>query len=531
MRMERVFRVVGLVALVAALGTTGAEAVDMTGTWTGRERCDCFNDVAGRFTERYNDQVMQISQDGADLNVSAYDQLYNGNAIDHPTRRSKGVASLIACNTDPGNNASLGEAGRAQVSARSTGRGRMTIESIWNTAESQVCTCKARFVRTDARDPEIGECSEPDVVDAWHASMLEALPTTGLCHKVEHPSEEWVDVSCGESAAKYSQSAKSAAGSGGSERNPRLIGGPYRIGNRGYQLQAASNSYLFMVTGSFENVSGTPSIVDTHSGYPTSASGYGAGVWSLQLNSNTWDNPPKCNGRAGCKGWQQFVYSSKVPNYTDPSTGDPRGQLIIEYWLIGYGAQSYLDCPELPTPKDHYSGTYGHWNYSSGGDCWMDTGHYNVASVATAADLSDIYLTGSAGTSTDQAIIRIGNTIHALSTPNGSGGTDPFDAPDSILSLSRSWQQAEFNIFGYADLTTAVFHGDVSMDVKMTINYPRTGQFTCPIGGTTGESNSLSLEKASVGCNKIPHQTPMSFKFTQGRGTGWRHNLGNVGGH
>ena len=69
------------------------------------------NDVARRFTERYNDRVMKISQDGTDLNVSAYDQLYNGNAINHPTRRSKGEASLIACNTDPEDNSSFGEIG------------------------------------------------------------------------------------------------------------------------------------------------------------------------------------------------------------------------------------------------------------------------------------------------------------------------------------------------------------------------------------------------------------------------------------
>ncbi len=46
-----------------------------------------------------------------DLNIQAYGELFNGNVIDHPRRDSKGEASLIACHTDPMDNASFGRSG------------------------------------------------------------------------------------------------------------------------------------------------------------------------------------------------------------------------------------------------------------------------------------------------------------------------------------------------------------------------------------------------------------------------------------
>ena len=57
---------------------------------------------------------MEITQDGTDLNIEAYGELFNGNVIGHPHRDSKGEASLIACDTDPTDNASFGETGSRQ---------------------------------------------------------------------------------------------------------------------------------------------------------------------------------------------------------------------------------------------------------------------------------------------------------------------------------------------------------------------------------------------------------------------------------
>ena len=120
MKMVRVLRALVLTVILAALGTP-ASAVDMTGTWAGRERCACFDPVDGKSTERYKDEVMKVTQDGTDLNIEAFGELFNGNVIDHPRSSSKGEASLIACRTDPTDNARFGEIGRAKVWAKALG--------------------------------------------------------------------------------------------------------------------------------------------------------------------------------------------------------------------------------------------------------------------------------------------------------------------------------------------------------------------------------------------------------------------------
>ena len=104
MKMVRVLRALILTVMLAALGTP-AEAVDMTGTWEGKERCGCFDEAGGKSTERYNNEVMEVTQDGTDLNIEAYGELFNGNVIDHPRSSSKGEAALIACNTEAANKA------------------------------------------------------------------------------------------------------------------------------------------------------------------------------------------------------------------------------------------------------------------------------------------------------------------------------------------------------------------------------------------------------------------------------------------
>ena len=519
MKMVCMLRALVLTFILVAFGTT-AEAVDMTGTWTGRERCDCFNDVQGKFTERWRGIEIEITQNDTDLNIQAYDELFNGNVIDDPRRSSRGEASLIACNTDPADHASSGEIGRVKVSANDRGRGRMTLESLWIADETEICTCKGNFRRTDPVDPEIGDCSDGKDVDAWHAFMLDSPPTTGGCHVAEYTGPEWTTEwaeveDCGGDSTKRSLSARALANRATSAREARRVGGPYQIDDWVIEANLKTGP-LSKVTGSFENISGATSITDSYQpaamdpppGFDLngpSDPGLGPGYWSLQLNSNHFLHATACQGRpAGCKGWQQYVYSSRAaPVHGIPST---HGQLIIEYWLYDYGATKDSDCPLLPSPQDQYTGTGTRWNRSDN-NCWMDTRHYNIASLATAADLGDIHLTGSAGSTSDQAIIRIGHKLHSLTTP-----TDPLERPDSILGLADHWTEAEFNIFGYGGLTQALFSPRSSVDVKLVVNHPLKGKYKCKQGGTTGESNSLNL---SSGCSPVPHRPYPTFIFTQ----------------
>jgi hypothetical protein len=158
MRKLKSFVNLGVGLIIVTLGTS-AWAVDITGTWSGKEGCKCFNDVDGKVTERFKNEDMRISQNGTDLNILVFGELFNGNVINHPQKDNKGEAAFIACNTDPNNNASFGEIGRAKLSTKSNGNGKFKVESLWNSSKTQICTCKWNFKRTDTQDPSIADCS------------------------------------------------------------------------------------------------------------------------------------------------------------------------------------------------------------------------------------------------------------------------------------------------------------------------------------------------------------------------------------
>lgn len=143
--------------MIVALPTT-AGAVDITGTWEGKETCKCFNNVDGKFTRKSKDEVIEITQNGTDLNIFIFDELFNGNVINDPNRDKRGVAAFIACSTDPNNNASFGEIGRATLRTKANGAGKFKVESLWNTSQTQICTCKWKFKRTSTEDPSIADC-------------------------------------------------------------------------------------------------------------------------------------------------------------------------------------------------------------------------------------------------------------------------------------------------------------------------------------------------------------------------------------
>lgn len=146
-------------ALSVLIAGVNAGAVDITGTWQGKEKCKCFNNVDGKFTERFQDEEMSITQSGTDLNILAFGGLFNGNVIENPTKDDRGEASFIACDTDPKDNASFGEIGRAKLRTKDDGTGKFKVESLWNSSQTEICTCKWNFKRVNTDDPLVEDCS------------------------------------------------------------------------------------------------------------------------------------------------------------------------------------------------------------------------------------------------------------------------------------------------------------------------------------------------------------------------------------
>ena len=410
---------------------------------------------------------MKVTQDGTDLNVEAYGELFNGNVIDHPRSSSKGEAALIACNTDPTDNASFGEIGRAKVWARDGGRGRLIIESLWNAQEAEICTCKGNFRRMTATDPEVGDCSGANAVDRWHDNMV-ATGTPGVgCYELDYPHRDWRKVDCVEGPTDPIGTTHAV----GSKRGARTVGD-----GTDYAVSVPEGHNLFRVSGYFEGAGSVTSITDS---VTNTINTYG-----LQINSNANGTPPLCEtalAAPGCRGWQQGVY---MANGTSP------GLLVIQYWLIDYN----LDGKTCPT---------GWWTASrppaESHHCFVNahkaTFRTKTVPPVLIQDFSTMRLTMHAvHDGTDRVVLRIdgsgGSTLHATTQTS----------PDGMENLAHWWTRAEFNVFGHSGGSEAQFNADSSFDVKVKVDDYSGAKVSC-IGtdvGTTGETNSLDL--ASQGC-------------------------------
>ena len=479
MRTILILKTLFLTLILTALGTT-AQAVDMTGTWTGDETCKCFNDVVGKSTEKYTDEVIRVSQDGTDLNIEAYGELFNGNVINDPKRDRKGEASLISCNADPADNASFGELGRAKVWAKSNGGGKMVIDSLWNSQENELCHCRARFRRVDTVDPEISDCSEARAsrIDSWHDAMLGMPPDSDGCHEVTHPSMEWEEVGCDE--AKILDSASGRRVTDAAHRSPSTRS----VGFEKDFVVKNAGGYFTQVTGSFENVIGVTSITD-HAGTNESPD-----KWTLQLNTNVFDTP-KCEGLGFCFGWQQAIYAHQGQ--------ESQGELFILSWLIAViSEENGRTCP----PGWKASAT-GHFLDDG---CYRSSPVKSVPAVAVS-ELEHVHLTKVSGLKGEFVILRVDDTLHANAAPA------EFQVDDEMLGLYKNWKSAEFNVFGN-DFTwsEAVFSDNSSINVTLTVDSYEGGHITCERGGVNDASNNLTLRGE---CSQVAHSTTPTYHFTQ----------------
>ena len=297
-------------------------------------------------------------------------------------------------------------------------------------------------------------------VDQWHSAMLkQPAPEVG-CYEAEYPSENWGAVACGTPRTDPMRET----------HGPLLRGTVRTVGNRTDWVVQVNGGLLSQVTGSFENISGVTSIVNSLTQADND--------YSLQINSNRFNSPECPQSMVYCSGWQQAIYSAGGIN---------PGYLMIQYWLLDYNNDG-TTCP-------------AGW-ISNRNNCYRNSSQASVAPVTTA-DLSEIKLTMTADAgANDHVILRIGNKLHSTSVVS----------PGSMLSLSQGWNQAEFNIFGNPGAETE-FNTGSSMDVRLEVNKYSGGTLSCESGGTTAETNSLTL---LGGClREVPLQNPPAFTFTQ----------------
>jgi len=161
--MKFTHAVVGLGLLTMCVEPPRAGAVDLTGTWVGKIVCDSF-DPLGKSKGGVKDDIMEITQSGADLNIVAdeFGFLYNGLVIDDPTSPAfKGQAGFIECRTTPANT-DTSEIGRLKVVVKGDGiNAKLKAQSILTNPDPLVQTCKWSYKRTDTADPAVPDCDAP----------------------------------------------------------------------------------------------------------------------------------------------------------------------------------------------------------------------------------------------------------------------------------------------------------------------------------------------------------------------------------
>jgi hypothetical protein len=223
-----------------------------------------------------------------------------------------------------------------------------------------------------------------------------------------------------------------------------------------------SNDYAAEVAGTMSGAEGSYDSVTGVTSETGPEGGVGAGVantYSLQLNTRPFTTSV-CNPspNAGCRGWQQFLYSSSG------------GSVFIQYWLLRYNTT----CP-------------GGWNsFSFPGStdiyCWRNGPNAAAVARQPITNLANLRLAGGANAAGNDSVTMFVGTTTAVAANAGS-----------ILDLGTNWKGAEFILVGDCCSSEATFNAGSTLVVRTTVHNGTTGAPTCHLEGFTGETNNLNL--------------------------------------
>jgi hypothetical protein len=321
---------------------------------------------------------------------------------------------------------------------------------------------------------------------AWAEKMHHTPAAAQGCFHAAYPSTQWEAVPCDPPPGWRSAVPRRRLNlkEGGNEE----VGGtgtfPTLPANNDIVVQATSGHLLSYAEGSFLSVKG----VTSESGTGVAAFGdngiLGANEYSLQLNTNYSNSATAaCGGFSNCHVWQQYVMATNTPVSLTSSALTDKTQVFIEYWLLNYGASTASTCP---TGFD-FGGVDG--LYGGGVDCVQNTPATTIQSgQLPITDLADLKFSGSA---------TAGGTDYATLTYGGTAYTA--QVADNLTDTASVWNQAEFNVFGNAGGSEAVFNNGTTAIVQIAVTDGSTSAPSCVVpsatvsGGSTGESNNFNF--------------------------------------
>lgn len=332
------------------------------------------------------------------------------------------------------------------------------------------CTALAKFAVMSLFLVFLGSAAahaqEAAARDSWRAFITHNAPQAEGCFRASYPNLEWEQMECKTVIPRAHPTPRSAtAGKGGQT-----------VGNT-QDYVAESTGLITGTLGTFPTVTGVTS--EKSVGVASFGGGgiLGPNEYTLQINTNPNGTSSACAGIAGCTIWQQFVYAT---DYTTVG----QATVYMQYWLLNWGSSA---CPSGYTK-------------SGSSDCYTNSLGATAPDMAITS-LASLSLSATAVASgNDTAVFNNGTTAYSVS------------APDSMLDISQVWDQSEFNIFGDAGGSEAVFNTGSSVTVNVALTDGSTAAPICEaFAGSTGETNNLTLGICETASGSSP-----SIQFDEG---------------
>jgi hypothetical protein len=307
---------------------------------------------------------------------------------------------------------------------------------------------------------EVLDSAEAQARASWRGNIEQIETPARGCFHASYPNLYWEEVACRHAQPRIHSAPRNVNG-----ENANVVG-------NGHDYAAGVRGLIFRTVGSFPIELGARN--ERSVGVPLFGDGgiLGPNEYSIQINSNFGAGSRACQGVPGCLVWEQFIYATDYYSY--PGTGI--AGVFIEYWLLGYG-------DTCPTPD---------W-FSLPPDCVINSAvvpapNFPIADLAAERMSASAVVDGE-----DTLVFTHDRDSYALS------------APDSVVDLATVWKQSEFNVFGDAGGSEAVFNPGSLLWLNVAVS---SGSFAAPScisnAGTTGESNNLNLGR----CLALPGFPP-----------------------
>jgi hypothetical protein len=153
-------RLLALSLLPTLLAAGSAFALDLTGTWQGKETCLRLNDDDNVEAKLKGEATLEITQSGSDLNVKFLGDFLvasmNGAALAYADNPNSGRAGMYRCGTST--TISMTTSFKAKSSASGTGTLDGTANVVGHGTGNTIATCKYSLKRVSAVNPNVPPC-------------------------------------------------------------------------------------------------------------------------------------------------------------------------------------------------------------------------------------------------------------------------------------------------------------------------------------------------------------------------------------